>query len=682
MPSASEWKWTLPVRRDRMYLDVECYRNYFYVGLKRKSDGRRLGFEFSKRSPKPDWARLKLLLNRYTIVTFNGKTYDMPMVALALSGATNEELKEASDKIIKTDIKWWDVQDELGIQVSKKIDHIDLIEPNPSVNASLKTLNGRLNGERLQDLPYHESTILTEEQMDIVGDYCLTSDLDATENLDNELKEALELRSDLSQIYGRDLRSMSDAQVGENIVKIRYEQMTGKKPKKLDQKVISFKYNVPDFIEFTTPELQRILKVIKNTTIYVKKDGKVEFPKEWEAFDIRFGDMTYKLGIGGLHSTEKHRAVRSDNQYVLVDADVASQYPSIIMKLGMYPKALGPEFLTIYGGAIQARLDAKSKAKVLKELESTAAIVEQLKMLAVQDKGGKIQLNGVYGKLGSRYSVLYAPHLLIATTLTGQLTLLMLIEAAEANGIHIVSANTDGVVFQCPRELYDGLDRDRLKPSFLQKLTAWWEQATGFNLEFAEYEAIYNRDVNCYMAIKPGGKAKRKGTIANHWHPDSPDRDSRSQLMKNPQMTVCADAALAHILHGTDIKRYIREYTDIRGFVTVINATGGATWRDGYLGKVVRYIWSTDGDPIIKVKPNEQGTHPKVPDTDGCRPVMTLPKELPTDIDYDRYIDEAELILQEIRFKEPPPSYKPLRVGKSGSRRYYALMRGLAAQDG
>jgi len=705
--AVQNWAWTPPTRKDIMFCDIECYRNFFYIGFKRKSDGKRLGFEFSKRSPKPDWARIRHLLHSYTIVTYNGKNYDMPMIALALSGATNDELKEASDKIIKTDIKWWNVEEEIGVAISKKIDHIDLFEPNPAVKDSLKTLGGRLHIKRLQDLPYHESTILTDDEKDKVADYCLQSDLDATDALHTQLKEALELRVDLGRIYGRDFRSMSDAQVGENIVKIKYEDMTGKRPKKLEKKVTSFKYKIPDFIEFATPELQEFLETIRKSTF--SNDGKVIEPESWQKYirkdpetkqeyNIAIGSGKYKFGIGGLHSIEKNRKVVSDDDFVLIDADVASQYPSIIMKLGLYPQALGPEFMKIYGGIIASRLEAKAEAKRLKPMAEAyekandnrrdSPIHERLKMLGVQDKGGKIQLNGVYGKLGSRFSVLYAPHLLISTTLTGQLTLLMMIEAAEQNKISIVSANTDGVIFRVPRKYYNGLGdgdsvpKDRLNPCGLSKIIEWWESLTSFKLEFAEYRAIYNRDVNCYMAIDAKGKAKRKGVLANHWHPDSPDYSPTYEMMKkNPQMTVCADAALEHILKGTDIREYITNYKDIRGFLTVVNATGGATWRDQYLGKVVRFMWSTDGDVIVKAKANDQGTHPKVSKTDGARPLMTLPDNdnFPDDIDYDKYVAEAMLILEDIRFYEPKPVVKPIKVTQAGAKRYWSLMRQAAA---
>ena len=276
------------------------------------------------------------------------------------------------------------------------------------------------------------------------------------------------------------------------------------------------------------------------------------------------------------------------------------------------------------------------------------------KAMVVKDKGGKIQANGVYGKLGSVYSVLYAPHLMIAVTLTGQLSLLMLIERAEAAGISVVSGNTDGVVFKVPRSMYEGIASDRLLGGPLKMITDEWEKETSFALEFAEYRSIYNRDVNTYVAIRADGKAKRKGIIANHWHPDSPDYDARAQLMKNPQMTICGDAVLQFLLHGTAIEKTIRDNGDIRGFVTVVNATGGATWREAYLGKVVRYYWSKDGDPIVKVKGHPKtGNRPKVPKTDGCRPVMTLPDELPRDIDFERYIAEAREILTDIGWTEP-----------------------------
>ncbi|MEG7688959.1 hypothetical protein U2044_15310, partial [Listeria monocytogenes] len=68
------------------------------------------------------------------------------------------------------------------------------------------------------------------------------------------------------------------------------------------------------------------------------------------------------------------------------------------------------------------------------------------------DGGGKIMINGTFGKTGSQYSVLFAPTMLIQTTITGQLSILMLIEWHEHYGIPVISANTDGIVINCPRD--------------------------------------------------------------------------------------------------------------------------------------------------------------------------------------------------------------------------------------
>lgn len=633
--------------KDVAFCDVETYRNIFYVAFKRQRDGRRIGFEFSDRSDL-DRKRVRNILRKNTIVTFNGMTYDAPIIFLALSGASNEELKRASDRIIRGGIKWWDVQDEIGIRIPKWLDHIDLSEPNPAVMQSLKMLNGRLHGRRLQDLPFDPDAVLTHAEMDELIDYCLVSDLDATENLFNALREPLELRVELGKEFNADFRSKSDAQFGEYIIKHRIQKKTGKRPEKSKFKPgISFKYNIPKFIRFDDPVLNDLLDKLRNVHFHTKKDGKTEKPKNFGDIDLVLGSTRYSFGIGGLHSTEANRSVHSDEEYILIDADVASQYPRAISKLKLYPPSVGPVFNVVYDEIIDDRVRAKHAG------------------LQVRNTGLKIALNGGgYGKLGSRFSVLYAPHLLLAVTLTCQLSVLMLIEKAEALGVSVVSGNTDGVVFRCPRRLFngfvmkDGKPSYRMMPSPLQDVIEQWEAATGFDLEFTEYRSIYNQSVNTYMAIKGDGSFKRKGAIANHWRPELPwgeknsDYDpSREGLKKNPQMTICADAALGMILHRIPVEKTIRGCRDVRDFVTVTNAAGGATWRDGYLGKVVRYIWSTDGDPIVKVTPHATtGNRPKVSKSDGCRPLMTLPDEFPPDIDYDRYVEEANKILKEIGF--------------------------------
>jgi hypothetical protein len=659
-----------------LFIDIEVAHEFFFVGIMRESDGHTLGFEMSRRKPSLDRDRLRKILMNNLNVGFNLEGYDLPLLFYAIEGATNAQIKAKSDAIIQGGVRKWRVQDLLGIRVPSSCDYIDLIEPQPNAWAGLKALNGRLHGKRLQDLPFDPDARLSDAEMDQTIDYCLHSDLPATKNLYDALREPLALRVALGKEYDQDFRSKSDSQIGEAIVKAQVERLTGSRIQKEDTPPgTSFRYPVPECVSFQTSVLREMLDRLRATDFVVNDKGKVDLPKWLAETKIPLGSSIYAMGIGGLHSTESNRSIHSDDDHVLIDADVASMYPAIILMLALFPKAIGRHFLKVYQAIKDDRIKAKRRAKEIKALLRDFAGTDDARLLLetelfaceVADKGLKIALNGVFGKLGSQYSILFAPHLLLSTTLTGQLTLLMLIERAVLRGIDVLSGNTDGVVFNCPREWFGGISRDKLLEGELKDLCDEWERDTSLELEFAEYRGVYSQSVNSYFAIKADGGHKRKGPLANPWSKDKSDFDPRAQLMKNPQMTICSDAALALIKHGTPIEDTIYECTDIRQFVTLIAATGGATWRGSYLGKQVRYYWSTDGDDIVKAKPHAStGNFPKVPKTDGSAPCMTLPDELPDDIDYARYIYETREILMTLGYtNRPPPPEKSIRLTKA-----------------
>lgn len=621
--------------------DTECYPNFWSIGFRRVSDGKTLVMEHSHRR-QIDLDRMAALLRNNTIVGYNWQSYDAGMCAAVLEGFDNAQLKQTNDRIIVGGVKYWQL-DQLGLSIPRRWKFIDLIEPQPNAFASLKTLMGRMHSRKLQDLPYQPDTFLTEEEMDNVLSY-MGNDLEGTQEQFDWLREPLEMRSILSKEYETDFMSKSDSQIGEGIIKKRVEQSTGQRVYKVETPPgTTFQYKVPPYLNFQTEQLQTILERVRTTDFYVTRDGKVELPSWLGGRGISINKNTYAMGIGGLHSTEKNRAVHADDEHILRDYDVSSFYPAIILGSGLYPKSIGPVFLDVYRKIRDDRIVAKRAGN------------------KVVDQGMKIALNGVFGKLGSKYSVLYAPHLLITVTLTGQLSLLMLIERAEQAGIPVVSANTDGVVFRCPNDLEDTL----------KAITKQWETETGFELEATDYQSLYNQSVNTYIAVKPDGSAKMKGAIANPWRYN----DKRGSLMKNPQATIVSDAVVDFITKGTDIEDTIRGCKDIRGFVTVVNVKGGGTWRDQYLGKVVRYIWSKDGTEILYKTPDPRtGNHKKVPKSDGCIPMMDLPEEFPGHlIDYDRYLEEAREMLMDIGFDRRPDPVKPIRLYKWSAPLFWAL---------
>jgi hypothetical protein len=210
---------------------------------------------------------------------------------------------------------------------------------------------------------------------------------------------------------------------------------------------------------------------------------------------------------------------------------------------------------------------------------------------------------------------------MIQVTVTGQLALMMFIEMLVDAGIEVVSANTDGIVIKCHKLRYDDLNA----------LVSWWECLTGFETEETRYRALFSRDVNNYVAIKPDGKVKTKGAFNTGEVP----------LMKNPVNNICLDAAIAYLADATPPEYTIYACTDIRKFLTLRKVQGGGQWNGGYLGKTVRWIYTTDGAPITYVTSGN-----KVARSDGCTPVMDLPDELPVDkLDYEWYIKETKSIL-------------------------------------
>lgn len=640
--------------------DIESYKNVFLVGMKRLSDGKTLIMEQSHRS-QIDREHLRRILLGNTIITFNGMTYDGPVLWKFIETGSTEEAKIATNKIILGGVKYWDAEAAINVSIPYdfKKNHIDLIEPQPNPFASLKIIHARLHGDELRDLPYDPEAVLTDDQIDQLRIYLERSDLPATEKLWHAMSEGMELRRAIGSMIGQNVMSKSDTQMGLAIIKKRAEALTGGRIEKSAVKSgHTFKYKVPEYISFRSPQLQAMLERIRNHNFVVDKDGKVELP-DFLAETIDIGGTEYAMGIGGLHSTESNRAIRSTDTHVLCDFDVASYYPAIILTLGLYPDAVGPAFLKVYEGIRQDRLKAKK--------EKNKAV----------DKAMKIALNGTFGSLGSRYSFVYAPELMIAVTLTGQLALLMLIERGEEVGIHAISGNTDGVVFYVPRDKFagwvmkDGKATDRAAPSPLADLIEGWERDTGFTMEGTEYKSVYSQSVNSYFAIKADGGHKRKGPLGNPWSEDPNDKDPRGMLMKNPQMTILSDAALAQIKDGIPLRRTIMECRDIRQFVTVIRVTKGARWNGRYLGKVVRYYWSKKGAEILEAEPNPKtGNYKKVPKTEGARECMTWPEQFPDDIDYDRYVAEAETVLKELGyFGEVRPPEKRVRITKENRTR-------------
>lgn len=590
--------------------DSECFSNFYLVAFRHIQSGKII-----KLIPPFDPRKLSYTLHSYNCIGFNSIKYDLPLLWAAYKNQNTKFLKQFSNDLVSGN--WYqEVCKQHGV-VIYPTPNIDLIEVCP-LRGSLKLYGARLHTKRIQELPYEHTKELNEQEKLIVADYCINSDLPATELLYNNLQEQLALRHELGIQYKINVMSKSDAQIAESVIGTELKKITGKWPSKPKEFANDFYYDCPEFIQYQTPVLNRLLEQIKKQKYEVLDTGRLRYDKE---LSINIGDNIYRIGSGGLHSSEKNASIISNDEYEIIDRDVSSYYPRIVLNLGLFPDHLGTAFLTVYNSIVERRLAAKKNKNI--------SISECL----------KITINGTFGKAGSPYSFLYAPKMMIQITLTGQLALLMLIEKLELEGIPVYSANTDGIVIKCPRD----------KKKLLNNIFSTWEKITGFETEETKYKAVYSRDVNAYLAIKDNGEAKGKNIYYDPWRGKTA-KDLYWRFQKNPTAQICIEAIEKLLIDKKETNETIQECQDITKFVAVRNVKGGAHKDRHYLGKVIRYYWAKN--TIGTIQYIESGNN--VPDTEGAKPLMDLPDELPKDINYQWYIDRTKEMLYEMNYLKRP----------------------------
>ena len=586
----------------KLLLDCECYLNYFSVGIENVDTYKKLYFEIHNDDfTNFNMAKVKNLVLNHTIIGFNLEGYDNPMLKACFAGYSNAQLKQLSDNIVSSNnLKGWQVDKKFGLP-RINIDYIDLMCISPGFG-SLKLRGGRLHSKKLQDLPIEPSAIITSCRAEKLKDYCINGDLELTRDLYEKLIPEIELREVMSKQYKTNLKTKSDAQIAEAVFKLALTSSGVDVHRTAIESGAEFTYKVPSFVTFKSDEFKDALEKVKRAVFVVNEKGSVLLPKEI-ASPIQFDGAKYKMGMGGLHSCEKKQSIVAGPNQTLVDKDVVSYYPSIILNQGLYPQHLTPEFNNVYRAIVEKRIAAKTAGDM------------------VTSNSLKVVINSSFGKFGNQYSSLYSPELLIQTTISGQLSLLMLIESLVAIGVKVYSANTDGIVL-----LFDNNKTDKVN-----WVCQEWEDTTGFVLEDTFYKALYSRDVNNYFAVKPNDACKGKGMF------------TLNSLSKNTSNTICYIAVMDYLIHGKTIKDTILNCTDMTKFVSIRTVNGGAVCQGVMIGKAIRWYYSTTTTECIRYARNDN----KVPKTEGALPMMNL-GPIPVDLDYQYYITEAITILESL----------------------------------
>ena len=359
-------------------------------------------------------------------------------------------------------------------------------------------------------------------------------------------QEEVLLRYRISEEYKVDVYSASRSTIADKVIVKLYSKFTGLHPKAfIDTKTIRRKILVSeilsDKIAFSTPELNDILSDIRSLTL---RGEKGEFDREFT-----FMGTSYTIATGGLHSNEIPAVYTENSDSIIVDRDVASYYPNMIRSLKVCQKHLIPKaWFRIADTIVDERLEhkhlAKDKSLDVMERDKHATAAACLKIVANA---------GIFGKMGSEKSFLCDKKAMYQVTINGQLFLLMLIEKLELAGIHVISANTDGIVTIVPRELEQTAD----------DICHWWEKHLGLELEFTYYTKYVTEGVNSYLTVKRGGSSKFKGRMN--------PKMFLEDLSKGYNSPIVAKCVTEYFINGTPVMETLRNAKSILDFCRTQN---------------------------------------------------------------------------------------------------------------
>lgn len=572
--------------------DIEVYQNFFAAVF---LDG--WGFHIFTLSEKEDLIKY-IFDGGKVFVGYNIFHYDNPVLKYIHE---NENLSEKdifdfSQRIIQGDNQYF--------RMLLKEPAIDLFAMKfKRYQLKLKEVAVRLGCMNIQCLPYPSDTMLNDEQKIEVIRYCI-NDILITAQAWERAQEDIELRKRIGNDYGIDVLSDGEGMICEKLFRHLYQQKTGSSlPWKIERGDEDVKVSdlIPSWISFKSPDLSKLpedFKSIESPACELRNIQK----------EIEFCGKVYRLGSGGIHSTDEAGIFTASEESAIFDLDAASYYPSIILRSKLYPDHLGSEWTEILRELTQKRLGAKhARDKIISDTL-------------------KIVINGANGKTWDERSFMYDPKVYYSVVLTGQFGLLMLIEALGQDGVEILSANTDGVIASFERRKIDMFDR----------VCQTWEATTRFELEKTEAIKYIRKDINDYILIKTDGAIKARGIF------------EEPSLSRKADAPIVSKALRDYFISNRPVEETIRSGKNILDFAYSFSAKKGFSIFANHeeLSSTVRWYVCNNGVTLEKRK---EGKTIKISNASRAKIINHLSStEVPDDIDFEHYIQEAKKIILQI----------------------------------
>ena len=476
--------------------------------------------------------------------------------------------------------------------------------------------------------------------------------------------DEIKLRYSITSAFNVNVLCSARANIADKLTTKFYSNMSGLHKDKFykertERGKLSFNKIIFPHIQFKTPQLQKLLDYMKDVFIYHTSNVNVNIPMTplteylkvynkpgvFKA-EIDFYGTTYTLATGGIHSVDPPRILKSNEKYIIRHHDYTSYYPSIMISYNIAPKHLHQKsFIKMMSFLKDTRVKAKHGNNGVNVIDNVPNKITAEVL--------KIVINAIYGKLGSDLFFLYDRFAQMQVTINGQLMTMTLIEELELNGIHVVSANTDGIIIKLPRN----------KEDVYKDITNRWNEFNKMGADYEDYDMFVGRDVNNYFDVQFNSK-KNKEIIEYKGALDP--KQYLNDFKKGYNMPIIAIAVYNYFKYNKPVMDTLREHKDILDFCKTQNVgrqfevVYQQLTKDGILEKIysqrhVRFYVSTKGVVIQK----EHVVTNKCSNLASGLPVKILNTldDLPIeerDINYKYYYDEAYKIIDPIQLSISP----------------------------
>ena len=610
--------------------DIEVFPNVFHCCCKNTETGQLYKFELSER--KRDLISLVYFFMEKNVIFcgYNNKHYDdviinyiiyhygilihksVEQVCESLYNLSNAVIKATTMEEISKFKKWkyahyFYSMDLLTMQFSSKL------------RVGLKSMQVTMHYKNVQEYDGDFGAYLPTCEIDKMIAYNI-NDVESAEELLNRLKKDVELRLFIQDEYGIDALSMDSVKFGETILAKKYCEATGISMNELKEMrspmdYIPLKDVIFPFIKYKNPELQAVLEEMKGQTVYSKER------KGYEK-KLVLSNTVYSIGVGGIHSLNKPKIFRPGPDEYIGHSDVASMYPSLLIKHKLTPRHLGESFLKVYEQIYNERIEAKHSGQKLKNLAL------------------KLTLNSVTGKMQQEESWMYDPFNVFRIRINGQLILLMLVDRLLELNCEIVQINTDGVMFIAKKTAKDEI----------QETVSEVERITQLTFESDNYEAFYQYAVNDYFGVIDGYEQSHDPELI----------EKRGMFRTEPVLgkglapTVIPKAVINYFLTKQSVSEFIRQQTDIHDFLMSQRTDKKFKVRHGdrFVQRINRYYASTNGYSLYKV--DKDGKEENMLTKSGVT-ILNKMDDLPITerhINYNYYISEANKIIADLSYQQ------------------------------